>query len=87
MLPFTVRILVAVGIGASFAIMGNMLAYVIVGRINERVPESERVSYLKWDLRIRKKHREIYPDSKLVSLFDLCCILMVLSFLFVMWSI
>lgn len=63
-----------------------MLSYVMVGQINQRLPENERISYLWWDLRVRKKHREMYPESKLASLFDLCGILMVLCFPLLLWS-
>jgi hypothetical protein len=83
---FTTRTLIIIVIGASFAILGNMLAYVIVGQINQRVLDKEQFSYLWWDLRIRKKHKQLYPGSKLVLLFDLCGILMVLCFPFLIWS-
>src|SRR5260370_42543547 len=82
---FTLRSIVIACLLGSVAVLGNMLAYVIVGQINERAPENERVSYLLWDLRIRKKHKQLYPGSKLVLLFDLCGILMVLCFPFLIW--
>jgi hypothetical protein len=85
-MPFTSRTLIVIAIGGSLAIMANMLAYVIIGQINERLPEGERISYLRWGLGIRKKHRDLYPDSKLVYLFDLCCILAVICFPVLLWS-
>jgi hypothetical protein len=86
-LPFAPRTLIAAALGASFAIFANLLSYVLVGRINERVPQNERVSYLWWDARIRNKHQELYPESKLVFLLNICAVLMVICFLFVFWSI
>jgi hypothetical protein len=78
--------LVAIAIGAGLAISGNLLAYVMIGQINQRSAENERLSYWGWDLRIRKKHRQLYPESRLVYLFDLCVILMVACFPFLLWS-
>jgi len=53
-LPFTVRDIVIALIGGSFAIFSNMLSFIIIGKINERVPESERISYFWWGTEIRK---------------------------------
>jgi hypothetical protein len=54
--------------GVSCAIFGNLLLYVIVGRINEKVPENQKVSYLGWHpdkyRRVLKEHRRLYPESR-----------------------
>lgn len=68
-------------VGGGFAITDNMIALVIIGKINEIVPESERVSYLSWDSSIRRRYKKLYPERKLVLLFDLSVILMVIAFL------
>jgi hypothetical protein len=85
-MPFSVRTLIVIAIGAGFAVMGNMLALVIIGQINEKVPENERLSYFRWGLGIRKLHKHLYPKSKLVLFFDLCGILMVACFPILLWS-
>ncbi len=84
-LPFTVRDIVIALIGGSFAIFSNMLSFIIIGKINERVPESERISYFWWGTEIRKKYKQLYPEGKLVFLLNLCVILMVLCFPFLIW--
>jgi hypothetical protein len=85
-MPFSAREIIAALILGGFAIMANMLALVIVGQINEKVPANERLSYFGWDSRIRKLHKHLYPKSKLVLFFDLCGILMVACIPIVLWS-
>ena len=65
----------------SFAVLGNMLYFMMIGKINERVPENERISYFWWGTKVRKRYKEFYPESKLALLADLCLVLMILSFL------
>ena len=65
---------------ATFAIVANMLCFIMIGKINERVPESERISYLWWGTGVRAKFKQIYPGNKLVLLLDSCVVLMVLTF-------
>jgi hypothetical protein len=67
--------------GGSFAILANMLSFIMIGKINERVPENARISYIWWGTEVRKKYKQFYPASKLALLADLCLLLMVLSFL------
>ncbi len=74
-------------IGGGFAIMGNMLALIIIGEINQKVSEGQRISYFWWGTGIRKQHRWLYPDSKLVLLFDTCWISLVLCFPILLWSL
>jgi len=66
----------------SFAVLGNMLYFMMIGKINERVSENERISYFWWGTEVRNRYKQIYPSSKLVLLADLCVIFMVLCFLF-----
>jgi hypothetical protein len=70
----------------SFAVLGNMLALVMVGQINLKAPENERVHYAGWGLSIGKKHRELHPDSKLSHAFYLCFGLMTVCFPILLWS-
>jgi hypothetical protein len=53
----------------------------MIGKINERVLESERISYFWWGTEVRKRFKELYPESRLTLLLDLCVVLMVVSFL------
>ena len=81
MSPFTVRAIVVALIGGSFAIFANIISFAMIGKINERVPESERISYFWWGTEVRKRFKELCPESRLTLLLDLCVILMVVSFL------
>jgi hypothetical protein len=41
-----------------------------------------RISCFWWGTEVQKTHKQLYPASRLVFLIDLCIILMVLCFLF-----
>jgi hypothetical protein len=79
-LPIAARAVVIVLLGGSFAIFANMISFVMIGKINERVPENERISYFWWGTQVRKRFKRLYPDSKLTLLLDLCVVLMVACF-------
>jgi hypothetical protein len=79
-LPIATRAVVIVLLGGSFAIFANLISFVMIGKINERVPESERISYFWWGTEVRKRFKRLYPDSKLTLLLDLCLVLMVVCF-------
>jgi len=70
----------------SLAIFANMLSFVMIGKINEQVPETERISYFWWGTEVRRKYKHFYPQGKLAFLLDLCVILMVLCFPMLVWS-
>lgn len=70
-------------LGGSFAIFANMLSFIMIGKINERLPENERISYFRWGTEVRKRYKQFYPASKLALLVDLCFVLMLFSFLLV----
>jgi len=74
-------VLMAAGLMASSAILANMLSLIMIGKINERVPESERISYFWWGSDVRRRFKELYPENRLVFLLDCCVGLMILSFI------
>jgi hypothetical protein len=74
-------ILVAL-LGGSFAILANTLSFIMKGKINERVSKNARISYFWRGTELRKRYKQLYPESRLALLLDLCVILMVLCFLF-----
>jgi len=61
----------------SFAVLANTLSFIMIGKINERVSENERISYFWWGTEVRKRYKQLYPESRLALLLDLCVILMV----------
>jgi len=68
-------------LGASAAVMANMISFVMIGKINERLLESERMSYLWWGTEVRKRFKQLYPGNRLVFLLDSCALMIVLCFI------
>jgi hypothetical protein len=68
-------------LGGSAAVIANMTSFVMIGKINERAPEHERISYLRWGTEVRRRFKQLYPGNRLVVLLDACIVLMVLSFI------
>jgi hypothetical protein len=79
----TLRIVLAL-VGGAFAFSANMIAFQIIDQINEKVPEAERVGWLGWSSGIKKQHRRLYPESRLVLAMNVCATFMVLTFVLLM---
>ena len=71
-------IIFAVSLGASAAILGNVISFVMIAKINERSPATNRISYLWWGAGVRTRFKQLYPDKRLVLLVDCCVAIMVL---------
>ena len=69
-------------IGGSAAAFANLISFMMIGKINERSPENERISYLWWGTEVRRRFKQLYPGSRLVLLLDSCVVLMVLCGIF-----
>jgi len=85
-LTFNLRELVFMCLGGSFAILSNIIYFVMIGKINERVPADQRVSYLWWGPEVKKKYRCLYPDSKLTLLLNICIVGLLVCFPLMLWS-
>jgi hypothetical protein len=72
-------------VGGSIAILLNMLTLVIIGKINETLPERERISYLNWTSTVYQQYRRIYPRGKLVLLIRIGELAMVVWFVVAVW--
>ena len=59
-----------------------MILLIMIGKINERLPETQRMSYFGWGTSVRKKFKQLYPGNRLILLHDSCLGLMILSFIF-----
>jgi hypothetical protein len=70
-------------LGASAAIVANMIYFMMIGKINERVPEGDRISYFWWGSEVRKRFKQLYPGNRLVLLLDFCLGLMIICFVLV----
>ena len=52
----------------------------MIGKINEQLPEGERISYFWWGANVRKRFKQLYPANKLVFLLDSAVVIMAISF-------
>jgi hypothetical protein len=81
----TLRDLILVFTFGSIAVLGNTLYFLMIGKINERVPERERISYFWWGTEVRKKYKQLCPEGKLASFADAATVLLVLGFVLIVW--
>ena len=77
-IPLNVTVIVL--LGGFFAIVANMLSFVMIGKINERVPEAERISYFWWGTEVKKKYKELFPSSKIPLLVNICVVMLLVVF-------
>jgi hypothetical protein len=85
-MPFSALTIAIIAIGGVFAFTANMLALVMVDQINLKLTEKERISQWAWDLAVGRKHKRLYPESKLSFLFGLCWISVAVCFPILLWS-
>jgi hypothetical protein len=81
-IPISLPVIVAGCLMASFAVLANLLYFVMTGKINERLAESDRISYFGGGTEVRRRFKRLYPGSRLVLLLDSCVVLMFLCFVF-----
>jgi hypothetical protein len=72
--------MISVCLGTSGAVLANLISFVMIGKINERVPEDQRISYLWWGTEVRRRFKQLYPGNRLVFLHDCCLAATVLGF-------
>lgn len=75
-------VIFAACLAGSVAIIANMISFMMIGKINEGLPEGERVSYFWWGTQARTRFKQLYPGSKLVLLLDFCIVMMIICFIF-----
>lgn len=75
------QVLVPLSLLISSAVLANIISFVMIGKINVRLPEGQRLSYLWWGTEVRKTFKRLYPGERLVLLLDGCVVLMVICFI------
>jgi hypothetical protein len=60
-----------------------MISFIMIGKINERLPEGDRISYFWWGSEVRKRFKQLYPGNRLVLLLDSCLGLMIICLVLV----
>lgn len=58
-----------------------MISFMMIGKVNAQIPESERISYLRWGTEVRRRFKQLYPGNRLALLLDSCVVMMILSFI------
>jgi hypothetical protein len=64
----------------SGAVLANIISFVMIRKINVRLPEDQRVSCLWWGSEVRKTFKRLYPGDRLVLLLDGCVVMMIVCF-------
>jgi hypothetical protein len=59
------QLIVALVMVASIGFVVNMLGLMMIVKVNEALPERERISCWDWRRDVTKQYRRIYPRSKL----------------------
>ena len=69
--------------GLSFAIVGNIIIYIMLVKVNRRLPDDKQISYIAYGLgQIQREYKRLYPGN-LLYLFPwvsgaLCIVCMLL---------
>jgi len=84
--PVATHLLLSVG--ATSAIVANMLTLIMIGQVNRKLPEDEQISYIFWGIgTVFRQHRRFYPRSYLVHLCVACGVVLVVSFVALAWNL
>ena len=83
----SIKMIVVALIGGVFALAANLRAFTIIDQINQKVPEGQKVDWFFWGTEIKKRHRALYPDSKLVPGLNILTWLLVATFLVECWFV
>ena len=80
------RFFVIGAIGGILGFTANMLALEMLDQVNQKLPADKQISWMWYgNLRIKRQHREMYPDSKLRFLLNVCVAGLAVLFLATMW--
>jgi hypothetical protein len=73
-------VVVAVCFGTSAAVVANVISFVMIGKVNERLPLSDRISYLGWGTGVRRRFKQLYPGNWLLWALRFCAFMMFTCF-------
>jgi hypothetical protein len=75
------QVLASLCLMISAAVLANIISFIMIGKINVRLPEDQRVSYLWWGTEVRKTFKRLYPGDRFVLLLDGCVVVMIVCFI------
>ena len=71
---------IAFFVGSAAAVSANVISWRMIGMINTKVSETERISYVLWSGEVRPRFKRLFPNHRLAHLLDVSVVVMVLSF-------
>ena len=71
--------IVAAALAAWSALLAVIVSRVMAARVNQHLPESERISSVRRGKNLRKQFKQLYPRTKLVLLLDAAVVVLILS--------
>jgi hypothetical protein len=80
-----VRFQIVGHIGAGIALTANMLAYEMIDQINQKLPKEKQISWNWYLTGIKRQHKDMYPNSRLNLLVNVCSVGLVVWFLVIIW--
>lgn len=75
------QVLASLCLMISAAVLANIISFIMIGKINVRLPEDQRVSYLWWGTEVRKTFKRLYPGDRFVLLLDGSVLVMIVCFI------
>jgi hypothetical protein len=77
--------------GVVSAISSSFVVFQMVDKVNDKLPEERRFSYIWWYLskhqRLFAEYKRLYPDGGLLRRFRILAVLLVACFLVTVWGL
>ena len=87
MVGLTPSAAIALAVAGTLIVVGNLIFYAMLGQVNARLPESERLSYVGFHFlknrRIFKLYRQFFPNGRLLLAYRICVAVVILSMIMV----
>jgi hypothetical protein len=75
-------------VGASSAVIANMLTLIMIGQVNRNLPETEQISYVLWNVRkVFRHHKRYFPGSWLPYACVVSVLVMFACFVGLVWRL
>jgi hypothetical protein len=71
--------IVSAALAAWSALLAVIVSRIMASRVNQHLPESERISSVRRGKNLRKQFKQLYPRTKLVLLLDAAVVVFILS--------
>jgi len=79
--------IVAAALAAWSALLAVVVSRVMAARVNQHLPESDRIASVRRGKNLRKQFKQLYPRTKLVLLLDASIVVFILSIIVLVESL